>query len=106
MCRERLMHNTALMMAAVLPAPVIATPAPGSPRAIYADHRRMPLTRHQHSPSRALDALQPYFERVESRTHIRHLEADPDFSAIREDPRFKKMLAAAKERLGLHTIAE
>jgi hypothetical protein len=63
----------------------------------------MPLTRHQHSPSRALDALQPYFERVESRTHIRHLEADPDFNAIREDPRFKKMLAAAKERLGLHT---
>jgi adenylate cyclase len=57
-------------------------------------------------PEGALDALQPYFERVESRTHIRHLEADPDFNAIREDPRFKEMLAAAKERLGLHTIAE
>jgi adenylate cyclase len=47
----------------------------------------------------ALDALQPYFERVQSRTHIRHLEADPDFNGIRNDPRFKQMLSAAKKRL-------
>lgn len=50
-------------------------------------------------PDGALDALQPYFERVQSRTHIRHLEADPDFDRIRNDARFKEMLSAAKKRL-------
>ena len=54
-------------------------------------------------PEGALDALQPYFERVQSRTHIRHLEADPDFNSIRDHPRFQKMFAAAKERLGMHS---
>jgi adenylate cyclase len=52
-------------------------------------------------PDGALDALQPYFERVQSRTHIRHAEADPDFNGIRCDPRFKEMLIAAKQRLGM-----
>ena len=52
-------------------------------------------------PEGALDALQPYFERVRSKTHIRHLEADPDFNSIRAHPRFRKMLVAAKERLGM-----
>ena len=52
-------------------------------------------------PDGALDALQPYFEKVESRIYIRHLEADPDFNAIRDHPRFVKMLAAAKVRLGM-----
>ena len=57
-------------------------------------------------PKGAIDALQPYFERVQSRTHIRHLEADPDFNAIREEPRFKEMLASAKQRLGMAEAAE
>jgi adenylate cyclase len=57
-------------------------------------------------PEGALDALQPYFERVQSRTHIRHLEADPDFNSIRDLPRFQKMFAAAKERLGMHSPAK
>ena len=57
-------------------------------------------------PEGALDALQPYFERVQSRTHIRHLEADPDFNSIRDHPRFQKMFAAAKERLGMHSPAK
>ena len=57
-------------------------------------------------PEGALDALQPYFERVQSRTHIRHLEADPDFNAIRDHPRFKKMFAEAKERLGMELASE
>ena len=56
-------------------------------------------------PDGALDALQPYFERVQSRTHIRHLEADPDFNSIRDHPRFKDMFAAAKKRLGMHAAA-
>ena len=50
---------------------------------------------------RALDVMGPFFEQVGSATHIRHLEADPDFDPLRDDPRFKQMLAAAKERLGL-----
>jgi adenylate cyclase len=53
----------------------------------------------------ALDALQPYFDRVQSKTHIRHLEADPDLKGIRADPRFKAQLEAAKQRLGLAEAA-
>jgi adenylate cyclase len=54
----------------------------------------------------ALDAIRPFFERMNSTTLIRHLEADPDLDAIRDDPRFKRMLAAAKNRLGLSEAAE
>ena len=43
----------------------------------------------------------PFFERINSATLIRHLEADPDFDSIREDPTFKEMLGAAKKRLGM-----
>lgn len=50
-------------------------------------------------PNGAIDALQPYFERVQSKTHIRHLEADPDLDRLRNEERFKEMLAAAKKRL-------
>ena len=57
-------------------------------------------------PDGALEALQPYFDRVRSRTHIRHLEADPDLNGIREDPRFKANLAAAKKRLKIKANAE
>jgi adenylate cyclase len=52
-------------------------------------------------PNGALDALQPYFEQIRSRTHIRHAEADPDLNSIRDDPRFKEMLSAAKKRLAI-----
>ena len=50
----------------------------------------------------ALDLLQQYFERVESPGNIHHAEIDPDMDPIRENQRFKDMLAAAKERLGMH----
>jgi adenylate cyclase len=53
----------------------------------------------------ALDVLEPFFANVKSPTHIRHLEADPDFEAIRDHPRFRAMLASAKERLGLADAA-
>jgi adenylate cyclase len=49
----------------------------------------------------AIEALRPYFENSNSPTRIRHLEADPDLDSIRERPRFKEMLAAAKRRLGM-----
>ena len=54
----------------------------------------------------ALNALQPFFETVTSTTWIWHAEADPDLEAIRDNPRFKEMLAAAKKRLGMEeTVA-
>jgi adenylate cyclase len=45
--------------------------------------------------------LGPYFERITSSTFIRHLEADPDLDPIRDNSRFKEMLATAKKRLGI-----
>jgi adenylate cyclase len=32
---------------------------------------------------------------------VRNAEADPDFDGIREHPRFKKIIADAKKRLGM-----
>ena len=49
----------------------------------------------------ALHTLEPFFKTVTSTTWIWHAEADPDLEAIRDDPRFKEMLAAAKTRLGM-----
>jgi len=54
----------------------------------------------------ALTTLEPWFETVNSATRIRHADADPDLNSIREDPRFKEMIAAAKKRLGLEAAAE
>lgn len=47
----------------------------------------------------AVEAFKPFFEKLQSPMHLRHLDADPDLDLIRNDPRFKEMLAAAKERL-------
>ena len=49
----------------------------------------------------ALDVLEPFFNRVTSAAHIKHLEADPDFEPVRDHTRFRQGLAKAKERLGL-----
>jgi len=54
----------------------------------------------------ALDLLVPYFERIDSPGQIRHAEIDPDMDSLRDDPRFKSMMAAAKERLGMVEGAE
>jgi adenylate cyclase len=54
----------------------------------------------------AIDALIPYFETVTSAEGIRHAEADPDLDPIRDDPRFKQMLAGARKRLGMQLAAE
>jgi adenylate cyclase len=49
----------------------------------------------------ALEVLGPYFERLDSRMQLKHLEADPDFEPIRDNPKFREMLGAAKRRLGM-----
>jgi adenylate cyclase len=51
-------------------------------------------------PEKAMEILGPYFEQTIP-NRIKHLEADPDMDPIRDDPRFKTMLAAAKQRLGM-----
>jgi adenylate cyclase len=59
------------------------------------------LAANLHDTGRALDVLEPYFENTTSATHIRHADADPDLDSLRDDERFKKMSAAAKQRLGI-----
>jgi adenylate cyclase len=54
----------------------------------------------------ALATLDPWFEMVNSATRIRHADADPDLDSLRDDPRFRRMVAAAKQRLGLTVAAE
>jgi adenylate cyclase len=48
----------------------------------------------------AIEVLGPFFEEIIP-DRIKHLEADPDMDSLRDDPRFKNMLAAAKQRLGI-----
>jgi adenylate cyclase len=54
----------------------------------------------------AIEAIGPFFERINSAIWMRHVDADPDLDPIRDDPRFKSMLAAAKERQGMAVAAE
>ena len=54
----------------------------------------------------AVKTFQPFFEKLQSPMHLRHLEVDPDLDPIRDDPRFKKMLAAAKKRLGMQNAVQ
>jgi adenylate cyclase len=59
------------------------------------------LLRRFDEPGEALKTLEPFFDKVTSTSWIWHAEADPDFDQIRDDPRFKEMLCAAKQRLGI-----
>jgi adenylate cyclase len=53
------------------------------------------------SAEKSLDMLEPFFDRVNSSTHMRHIEVDPDLDPVRDVPRFREMFAAAKQRLGM-----
>ena len=59
-----------------------------------------------HDPDTALDVMERYFERIHSPTPIRHMMVDPDFDSVRDNPRFREMLASAKERLGMASEAD
>jgi adenylate cyclase len=54
----------------------------------------------------AVEALEPFFERINSTVWMRHVDADPDLYPLRDDARFKSMLASAKQRLGMEETAE
>ena len=54
-----------------------------------------------HDEDRAIEVLEPYLRTTLSTTHIRHAEVDPDLDSLRNDERFKTLLAQAKERLGI-----
>ena len=53
----------------------------------------------------ALDLFGQFFERGKSTTVLRHMEVDPDIDLLRDDPRFRKMFEAARERLGMPPVA-
>ena len=54
----------------------------------------------------AIETLEPVFAGMNSAAEIHHSEADPDLDAIRDDPRFRRMIAAAKARIGMLAAAE
>ena len=53
-----------------------------------------------------LKTLEPFFERCNSTTLMRHMEVDPDFDPVRNEPRFKSMFDTAKQRLGMPVATE
>jgi adenylate cyclase len=54
----------------------------------------------------AIETLRPFFEKINSSVWMRHVEVDPDFVSIRDDPRFQQMFADAKKRLKSQATAE
>jgi len=61
------------------------------------------LTTDLNDRDRAIEVLEPYFKTTLGVTHIRHAEIDPDLDPLRGDPRFKQLLADARERLAMST---
>ncbi len=53
---------------------------------------------HLNEPDAALDVLGPVLENVAA-SFLNHIKVDPDFTRVRDNPRFKAMIAAAETRL-------
>jgi adenylate cyclase len=53
---------------------------------------------HLQDSDAAMDMLGPVLEKV-AVGFLSHARADPDFISLRENPRFKAMIAAAEARL-------
>ena len=53
---------------------------------------------HLDEPDTALDVLGPVLENVAA-SFLSHIKVDPDFMRLRDNPRFKAMIAAAEARL-------
>jgi len=56
------------------------------------------LVAELHDVDAALDLLAPAFERMRSQV-LNWVKSDPDLDSIRDNPRFKAMLASAEARL-------
>jgi adenylate cyclase len=56
---------------------------------------------HLHDLDAAVDVLGPFFQKIQSHSHISHADVDPDLNPLRNDPRFQKMVEDAKDRLGM-----
>jgi adenylate cyclase len=54
---------------------------------------------HLHDRDGAMNVLEPFFEKIKSLSHLSHSDVDPDLDYVRDDPRFQKMVSAAKARL-------
>jgi adenylate cyclase len=54
---------------------------------------------HLDEPDAALNVLGPVLESVGARFFLGHIKVDPDFIRLRDDPRFRAMIAAAEARL-------
>jgi adenylate cyclase len=54
---------------------------------------------HLNEPDAALDVLEPVLQNVAADYYLNHIKVDPDFIRLRDNSRFKAMIAAAAARL-------
>jgi adenylate cyclase len=54
---------------------------------------------HLNEPDVALDVLRPVLENAAAAYYLNHIKVDPDFIRLRDNPRFKAMIAAAAARI-------